>query len=245
MNTNDGTANAEFMIQKICLELGEAEFLTAKKILSSGVTIETITELLKNAHWYIDLAAGKVGEMFHLPSPVCKRGCSYCCYGRVGVIAPEVVCLSRLLRESLATDEIANLLRCTQACAMQVRSLGSRERVAKHVACPLLLENNECLAYVARPIRCRGWNSLDATQCRSYWLDASVKQTPHSVALYDHITRHILGAIVGALRELQVRADQLELITALEIALIDSSVEERWLAGEDVFRDAIITEPSL
>jgi Fe-S-cluster containining protein len=245
MDENSETANAESLIQKnICLEIWRGELTSAKDILSKGVTIESIKQLFIDARWLMDTSTEKSKELFHLLEPACKASCSYCCYGRVGVIAPEVIVLSNQFRKSYSSDYLTNLLKKIELCASQVRGLSSRQRVAQHIACPLLSENGECSIYKVRPIRCRGWNAFDPIQCRSYWFAASETKIPDGIAIYDNIGRYILSAIIEALRESRIKADQLEFITALEIALNDSSVEDRWLNGEDVFHNAIIIDSS-
>lgn len=101
-------------------------------------------------------------------APACGAGCFYCCYAPVTTTRPEAQTLAEHLLETLPEPELLSLLGQLRDHARAIVGLGVTERFAKNLPCPLLdSRSGRCSVYEARPIRCRGANSLSARQCES------------------------------------------------------------------------------
>ena len=116
------------------------------------------------------------------------------------------------------------------------RSAGSSngEKPKQRIAC-VLLRDGACSVYEARPLACRGFTSTDAESCRrSLDRDEPISVDPYLLQVHN-------GAGLGlarALADAGLGTETVELTRALDIALNEANVFERWSAGEAVFESA-------
>ena len=96
--------------------------------------------------------------------------------------------------------------------------------------CPYI-ENRLCLIYPVRPLACRGHASYNKRAC----IDAAAGRggqppisTPHLV-----VRSLVQNALLSALRDVGLAWRLYELNKAVNLALSDSNLEKRWIAGED------------
>lgn len=89
----------------------------------------------------------------------CRQGCAHCCSGAISITTPEAFLLARAIREGLGPEQRASLIERIQAAAM--------EPATQQRACPLLNEDGTCIAYLYRPLLCRGYATMDAEACRN------------------------------------------------------------------------------
>jgi Fe-S-cluster containining protein len=91
----------------------------------------------------------------------CRNGCFFCCFQPVEANIPEILLIADHLRQNLSPEQMSAL----------------RERIDDHqqkvkanpdgnALCPLNVEGS-CTVYEARPLLCRGFNSLDAKECEA------------------------------------------------------------------------------
>ncbi len=113
------------------------------------------------------------------------------------------------------------------------------ERAVAGVDCPLLdPDTRMCSVYAARPLTCRGMHSLSREACEA---DDAAPGKGDPIPQYEShkgITRSIAIGQQLALMERGWPVAELELGTALILALDDPSSFERWLAGENPFETA-------
>lgn len=104
----------------------------------------------------------------------CAKGCWYCCHSRVSASMPEVVHLAAMLRGQWS-EESRGWVAEQSARRVQVGACPA-DVWRSGLACPLL-EGGVCQAYEARPLACRGANSLDMEPCR----EALVRGEPETL----------------------------------------------------------------
>jgi hypothetical protein len=116
------------------------------------------------------------------------------------------------------------------------------EIAASSLVCPII-ENDHCAAYTVRPLACRGHASYDEEACRDTLLGGTA-EVPVS-ALHLTVRSLVQNAMQSALRDAGLAWGSYELNQALHIALCDETSEQAWMAGDDVFVPALITDISL
>jgi Fe-S-cluster containining protein len=163
----------------------------------------------------------------------CNKGCSWCCSLEVGVTAPEVFAITDYLRDTLSPEELQGLRARLTELSPRAREASPTARHRLRIRCPLLVDNR-CSVYPVRPVACRGWNSTDARACEISYGSFYQKDVPFSVTMRDQIIAIREGLSLGA-KDAGLQGDNLELISALHVALETHDVEARWLAGERVF----------
>lgn len=109
------------------------------------------------------LAEGELAPAF--AKIACKKGCGFCCHQMVGVTLAEALwihdylsALHPLKRKRIRERAIRALKRG--------QGLNQGQWTEAQIACPLLDDEQGCLAHPARPLPCRGFTSADATICR-------------------------------------------------------------------------------
>lgn len=172
----------------------------------------------------------------------CSKGCAWCCHYQVGVTAPQALHIAAKIAAGAAslpaetlTERLETLDKCT-------RGLDAGGRLRARVACAFL-ENGACTIYAFRPFGCRGANSIDADLCHAFLEGtASAEQRNgnwlHKVpyeAQRDLQDGFHMGALENGLRD-----DRLELTAAVIVALKTPDAAQRWIGGEDIFKEAHI-----
>jgi hypothetical protein len=107
------------------------------------------------------------------------------------------------------------------------RGIGREERQNRKLPCPLLVDS-ACGVYAVRPQACRRFHSLSREACEAGGAVPSDVFSANIGALI-----HLL--LVGALRSAGLPDASYELSDALARVLPDPGLEERWLAGQNVF----------
>ncbi len=230
--------------RKMAAQAGVAQSQATKEILGEGRTVDKLLEAFANAcqwgeHSVNILRRGNSDAGVGL---ACKRGCSWCCHLDVTVTAPEVLVLARYLREHLSPEELAELKGKVAALGDQIRGMDAQARALSGKRCALLT-NNECSAYLVRPLACRGWNSFDANRCEEATRTPGAKNPTDAVRLA--IYQGTRDGLLAGLHEAGYHAETYELTAALRLVLETPDAEERWLRGERVFpremvRDSVI-----
>jgi Fe-S-cluster containining protein len=107
----------------------------------------------------------------------CKAGCAHCCYQSVGVTPPEALAIADHLRQTLSDSELAKVAARVAALHEKTQGLSTAERFSSDHPCPFLdVGAGRCSIYEARPLSCRGMNSLDAGECERRLRDAGARE---------------------------------------------------------------------
>ena len=162
----------------------------------------------------------------------CRKGCSFCCQLRVTATVLEVTRIAATF-----DDERRSLVLST---AEAVSGLDERQRLARSVPCPLLLEG-ACSAYELRPLTCRALLSRSANLCERLFDGGTMADK--SALVPSPVTPRLLSASlingqIAALRDLGLASHPVELISALAALEREPTLLLRWLSREDVFARA-------
>lgn len=179
-----------------------------------------------------------VGELELTPAVACERGCVHCCYNHVSLTPPEALYLGVYLEERCSAGELRALDGRVEQALELVSGKSRREigDVRHRVPCPLL-QGETCMAHPARPLVCRGWNSVNAGQCRS-----SVEEQDPMLLIENHplpraLAESIQLGMLHASREHGLEAGFLVLARAIWL-MRELGVERctsSWLKGEPFF----------
>lgn len=219
---------------------------TAQGLLSESRTLEKVSELGRNAMAGVSKIAEGALRLAPDSAPACRPGCSHCCYQAVGVTVPEVFAIYEHLQATRAPAELDDIVRRIRAADDATRGMTLAERLSPDLPCPFL-DNEQCSIYEARPLACRGKNSLDATACEHTLRDpvarASFLAGALSVPSYLEPIRAFHAVTAGvqlALHELHgLSTLPLELTAAMRVMTDDpATVAAEWLAGRDPFETA-------
>lgn len=96
--------------------------------------------------------------------PSCKRECYWCCFLRVKAAPLEIFCIIDYLQSSLKPGALSALQQRLAETDEITRGIDGNRRVSAKKICPLIADN-ECLVYPVRPITCRTFHSLNASDC--------------------------------------------------------------------------------
>jgi len=209
-----------------------AEYHEATVILRAGSDTETVTPLVDNAHAWADTMIDRSPER---DRRACRAGCAFCCYLPVVLAtAAEVVHLAAWLRAYCSPEELAALQQRLAERSRQSAAPPSTSHTQAPLPCALL-QDNRCMAYPARPLKCRGWTSLRRESCEQAY---GPGQSPSQVPVDAHA--FVMGnAVLNGLSDSVTHADldgaSYDLTHALARALEMPDVVQRWRNGERLF----------
>jgi Fe-S-cluster containining protein len=159
-------------------------------------------------------------QRFPPPQPIaCAAGCAWCCHVAVAVTIAELAALMNAIARWPEAEQQALRERVAELAA-QRRKATSAEQLASRTPCPLLdVASGACRAYEARPLRCRGHNSMSARKCESSFFSGAndvpvyLPQMATAAAVHAGV-REAVAAHLGVAPE----AMHLELAAALDVA---------------------------
>lgn len=166
----------------------------------------------------------------------CRKGCSFCCYLKVTATILEVIRIAAALDGEPSRDRSSILI----STADKVTGLSDRDRLARKVPCPLLIDG-ACSIYEVRPVTCRALLSRSASLCERQFNasaapdDALLVPSPLTPRL---LAASLINGQIAALRDLGLASHPVELVSALAALQRDPKLFVRWLNREDVFARA-------
>lgn len=172
------------------------------------------------------------------PPMACKRGCIHCCYNQISLSEPEALFLGLYAHERFGPERLAQVDADTDEVLGRIRGLTRRQvgDIRHLVPCPLL-EDVACSVHPARPLACRGWNAVDAEQCRRSVAEreplAPIENHPFPRLLADAIQT---GLLQGS-RNLGLEAGYLVITRAWKLMQTHGLAHcaGEWLAGRAFF----------
>jgi Fe-S-cluster containining protein len=137
----------------------------ANQVYSSRPAEPTVTKLVGQIFSKVDLMIEKY-QRFHEPLD-CKKGCAWCCSDLVLATAPEILAVFAYIQSNFTDAEKEALSERVESYENTVCPQRKNALALIQEPCPLLV-NNECSAYEARPLACRGRNSTNVEACRMW-----------------------------------------------------------------------------
>lgn len=234
-----GSIDAEVaLLNTIQPETARMESEATRRILSEGRSVEKAVEVAEHAAALVDKIIGESFDYFPIPKPLaCRQGCYFCCYLPVTTDIPTAIRIAEHMRAGLATDALsAARQRIADYCSAWSK-VDSRRRFQSRLRCPLLVDGN-CSVYPARPLSCRGWNSIDASECEEDRDHPDRMLTTPSYLPHRLVSRGADHGIIQGLERSGLDAHEVDLVPALAILFDVPDAVDRWLAGGDVFKTA-------
>jgi Fe-S-cluster containining protein len=201
---------------------------------------------IKALHDAVDEAYAVCGTMFDElrldPPPACKRGCIHCCYNQVALTEPEALFLGLHLLGTRSPERLRDLAVRAQTLADGLQGKSWQEiGMMRHRLPCLFLEDGGCSVYPARPLACRGWNSVDENMCLLSNLSEDaltpIENHPIMREIADGVQSGLLRGASGLGLEagylLMARAVALLLSGDPETNLMDRTAD--WLDGKPFF----------
>jgi hypothetical protein len=221
------------------LQAYAAAYHDATAILRTGASAEAVSAVVNNAHGWADTI---IDHSPQRDQRACRAGCAFCCYlPTVIVTAAEVVHLAAWLRIQCSPEELT-ALRQRLADRLQQQTASSSTSSTKTPLPCALLQDNRCMAYPARPLKCRGWNSVRLEACeQAYGHSQSTKQVP--VDAYAFVMGNaVLNGLSDSTSHAGLDGASYDLTRALSRALDMPDVVQRWSNGERLF-DVLQSKP--
>lgn len=179
-----------------------------------------------------------LAEMDLDPPLACRRGCSFCCCNQISLTPPEAILLGLHLLETHRGPALERVEARVRTTLERIHGKSRAEiGLIRHLLpCPFL-EDGACSVHPARPLVCRGWNAVDAEQCRR----ANDLQDPWTMIENHALPRVLAEAIQLGLLQAS-RAHGLEagflVVTRAARLMLEHGVGEcavDWLGGRPFF----------
>ncbi|PQO37910.1 hypothetical protein C5Y98_07385 [Blastopirellula marina] len=177
----------------------------------------------------------------------CSAGCPACCMtAQVDATPIEAIAVSEYLRNYLDTDDLFNVKnRLTRVTKLRIAQINA-QAPQRPLACGLLGLDGKCSIYPVRPIICSGVFSLNQNECAKAEREAQAGDFSQSIPL-DQEAIQATGGISGTLQRVLVEhgldGNLYELSSAVLAALQVPDCLEHYLNKEDIFQNAICTDP--
>lgn len=209
-----------------------AEYHEATTVLQAEKDPETVTALIDDAHAWADRMIDRSPER---DRRACRAGCAFCCYLPVVLVtAAEAVRLADWLRAHCSPEELAALRQ--RLADRNRRNVSSASTSPSQTPLPCaLLQDDRCMAYPVRPLKCRGWTSLRREDCeQAYGPGQSPSQVP--VDAYAFVMGNaVLNGLSDSVTHGGLDGTSYDLTSALARALEVPDVMRRWRNGEQLF----------
>ena len=165
----------------------------------------------------------------------CAKGCSFCCFSKVVITAPEALRIAAHLRSALGPEALSAVTARIVAADDRTRGLTRARRFEEKIACPLLGDDGSCSVHEVRPLTCAGWTSLDVGACERHFQAEIEGESAPVYGLGYEIAGAILAGLAQACADAGLDGALLELTAAVRIALLRPSAGERWRRHLPVF----------
>ena len=212
-----------------------AQYHEALAALNSDDEAACVALLVNSAHAWAD---DRIDQSPDRKRRACQAGCAFCCYLPVVLAsAAEVVYLADWLRANCSAAEL-------EAVRRRLKARYDQRAASSQSQSPLpcgLLQDNTCMAYEARPFKCRGWNSVRLEACeRAYGPDNPIikTETPTTVPVDPFafvMGNAVLNGLSDATQHAGLDGGAYELNAALLRALDLPDATLRWRNGERLF----------
>jgi hypothetical protein len=231
---------AALMAQGLPLKASEelsayaAQYHETKATLQGGSEATAVSSMVTNAHTWADSLIKRSPER---DRRACRAGCAFCCYlPTVLVTAAEAVHLAAWLQTHCTSEELTTI---RQRLAERLQLHTSTPTQGQRPLPCALLQDDRCMAYAARPLKCRGWNSLRREACeQAYGHGSGTSQVPADAYAFV-MSNAVLNGLGDSATQNGLDGDSYDLTHALWCVLDMQNVIERWRNGERLFDIAL------
>ena len=210
-----------------------AQFHETKAALQTNDESTTVLGLVDNAHAWANTLIDRSPERDHR---ACRAGCAFCCYlPTVLISAAEAVHLAAWLQAHCTPEELAVIRkRITERLQSQASAPAQGQRP---LPCALL-QDDRCMAYAARPLKCRGWTSLRREACeQAYGHCSEASQVPADAYAFV-MGNAVLNGLGDSVTQSGLDGGSYDLTHALACVLDVPHAATRWRKGEQLFDKA-------
>jgi len=209
-----------------------AEYHEATTILREEKSAAAVAAVVANAHTWADSMIEQSPER---DQRACRAGCAFCCYlPMVLVTAAEAVYLADWLQTHCSAEELAAVQRRLAERLQQQTTTASSSSTQVRLPCALL-QDNHCLAYPARPLKCRGWNSVRLEACEQGYGHSQSSQPVPVDAYAFAMGNAVLNGLSESATQTGLDGTTHDLTSALARALEIPDAIQRWRKGERLF----------
>lgn len=163
------------------------------------------------------------------PALACRAGCAHCCHSIVSVLPQEAFALAAHIESAMPEPERETLKARVIAHAGRTAQMGGAARMRARIACPFLDgETALCRVHPARPLTCRGMNSVDEAACRAALDDPAAEVAAPTVLAHHRAVQNLYDQNGARLSSAGLSAASLELTGALAIIWSEPGALARW-----------------
>ncbi len=211
-----------------------AQYHETTAALRAGSAAESVAAVVDNTHAWADAMIDRSPER---DRRACRAGCAFCCYlPTVLVTAAEAVHLAAWLQEHLSPEELIDVRQRLAERLQQQQTVSSSQVDGPLLSCALL-RDNQCTAYPARPLKCRGWNSLRREACEhAYGYSPSIGQVPADTYAF-LMGNAVLNGLSDGVKAIKLDGGSYDLSYALARVLDIPDAVQRWRNGEQLFAE--------
>jgi len=156
---------------------------------------------------------------------------------------PELAILTKFIKSNFKAGQIVTLIARLNDVVGETKDMSRFERAASKIDCPLLNQSTrQCSVYAARPLTCRGMHSLDRAACEA---DDATPGQNHPIPQYQSHKAIIQSVAIGlqlGLADNDIVPKELELASALLLALTGPEAIEDWIKDQTEFDTALVPE---
>ncbi|HEY3782278.1 MAG TPA: YkgJ family cysteine cluster protein [Fimbriimonadaceae bacterium] len=167
----------------------------------------------------------------------CKEGCSHCCHMAFSATIGEVASAAKYIEQKFSEEERAALRERLYRYERVVAPKFGAGLDQVRTPCPLLVEGL-CSIYEARPMRCRGVNSLDVNVCIRKAADPYNSEPIPAIPLQLAASGVFQSGLKQGMAKAAINFESFDFGRALAIALEDPDTLPRSLRDGHVFLPA-------
>lgn len=173
------------------------------------------------------------------PALACRAGCAHCCHSMVSVLPQEAFALAAHIETATPEPDREALKARVIAHAGRTARMGGAARMRARIPCPFLDGKTAlCRVHAARPLTCRGMNSVDEGTCRAALDDPAAEIAVPTVLAHHRAVQNLYDQIGARLSAAGLSSASLELTGALAVIWSAPDAMARWRDGEDIFAGA-------
>lgn len=207
-----------------------AQYHETRVALQDGSQPTSSSSMVMHAHAWADSLIERSPER---DRRACRAGCAFCCHlPTVLVTAAEAVHLAAWLQAHCTAEELTAI---RQRLADRLQFYASAPAQGQRPLPCALLQDARCMAYAARPLKCRGWTSLQREACeQAYGHGSTVSQVPADTYAFI-MGNAVLNGLSDGVSHRGLDGGSYDLTHALLCVLDMPDAVERWRHGERLF----------